>query len=725
LWHEFRCRAALLVSLALGLTAASLAAAAPTEPPEPNGDGEVTFTSDFANVDPETGELVARGDVVMLYQGYRLEAQLVRYNERTGLAVAEGGVTLTDPDGAKIMAPKMELNGPARAGIMEHALLIMAEGERLAASRAQRFADGDSRLDRAVFSPCPACQEDPTATPIWQIAAVEVIHDRDSRRLIYDNAFLEVFGVPVAWLPYFSHPDPTVDRASGFLIPQVRTRDELGAVFEIPYHWAISESQDATLTPIFTTKESPALAASYRHHLGYGRYSVSGAFTFDDQPSEALTGENDDGLRGFIFSDGRFVHGKDWQSTYQLRWASDDTFLRIYDFTNADTLISNYKLEGILGRTYIKGEMLGFKGLRLEDVDGLTAHALPLIDINYLSKPGVLGGSFEARLNAVSLLRTDGADTRRATLSTGWRAPFTSNWGHKVVLDAYLEGAVYDVRDADNFDDPAFAGDGGTELRGVARASATISWPFSSFAGGVEQIIEPVVQLVASPEDLNDSAIPNEDSRSFALGRSNLFSLDRTPGFDLVESGSRVTYGLRYKLFAGDFSLEAMAGQSLRSEELTDFFPEGAGATGNLSDVVGEIGLTYKELGSLVYQVQLDQDNLSARRHEVFAETGNEWFGLDVGYVRIERGLALDDRIDREEIRFNASVEAVENWTLFGGLIHEIQGNAEPIEWESGVLFNNDCCLELGVTVRKRFTRDRDVEPGTSVILRIRLRNLG
>lgn len=700
-------------------------AAAQFELPSPTDEREVTFSADNASLDPDTGDLVARGNVVMLHRGYRLEAGLVRYNDQSGLVVAEGGVTITAPDGTQIKAMRMRLDGPVRAGVIQQALLILSEGERIAAARAERFADGDSQLDRAVFSPCPACQEDPSATPIWQIKAIKVVHDRDARRLVYTNAFFELFGVPVAWIPFFSHPDPTVERASGLLIPQVRTRDELGIVFELPYHWAIAPDQDATVTPIITTEESPALAASYRHHVGYGRYQVAGAFTFDDQPSEALTGEDDDGLRGFIFSDGRFVHGPDWQSTYQLRWASDDTFLRIYDFSNADTLISNYKIEGLLGRTYIKGEMLGFKGLRIEDADGLTAHALPLIDIDYVSEPGFLGGTVEARLSALSLTRTDGADTRRASLSTGWRAPFTTAWGQRIVFDTLLRGDVYDVNDADRFDVPAFAGSSGTELRGVARAAATVSWPFASHAGGVEQIIEPVVQFVASPEDLNDADIPNEDSRSFALGPTNLFALDRTAGFDLVESGSRVTYGLRYKLFSGDFGLEAMAGQSLRSERLDRFFPEGTGAGGKTSDVVGEIGLTHDELGSLVYQVQLDEDDLSPRRHEIFAGVSGDRFGLDLGYVRIDRGLALDDRIDREEIRFDAELEAIENWRLFGGLIHELGSGSDPIEWESGVLFSNECCIELGVTVRKRFTRDRDVEPGTSVILRIRLRDLG
>jgi len=711
----------LLITL---LLAAAAPAAAQDAAPS-RSEREVTFSADQASVDPETGELVARGDVVMRHAGHTLEAARVRYNDETGMAIAEGGVTLSTANGSVLKASRMELNGPVRAGVIEHALFILEQGERVAAQRAQRFADGNSRLDRAVFSPCPACQEDASATPIWQLKAVEVRHDKEAQRLTYTDAFFEIYGIPVIWLPYFSHPDPTVERANGLLIPQLRTRDELGVVLELPYHWAISEQQDATFTPIITTKESPALAAAYRHHVGYGRYEVSGAFTVDDQPSQALTGEDNDGLRGHIFSRGRFMHGDDWQSTYQMRWASDDTFLRIYEFSDADTLISDYKLEGFLGRTSVRGELMGFKGLRIEDEPGLTGHALPWIDVDYVSQPGVLGGTLELGVDAVSLVRTSGADTRRATAEAAWHAPVRTPWGQRIAFDAFLRGDVFDVSEADAFDDPIFAGTSGTETRGIAGAAATITWPFASYARGIEQIIEPVVQLVASPEDVNDTDIPNEDSRAFELSSINLFALDRTAGFDLYESGSRVTYGLRYKLFAGDFGLRAMAGQSLRTERLDGFFPEGTGVTGKQSDVVGEIGLTHSELANLVYQFQLDEDDLSVRRHEVFTQISGGRFGLDLGYLKIDRGLTIDDRGDREEIHFAAELEAVENWTVFGGLIHRLGADSDPIEWESGVRLSNDCCIELGITVRKRFTRDRDVEPGTSVILSLSLRNLG
>lgn len=690
------------------------------------GDPTVAFSADQVTNDAGTGEVVARGNVVMMHHGFLLEANELRYDETSGRAIAIGNVRITDPQGAILRAERVELEDELRAGVIDNVHVILEDGARIAAARGERFPDGSSTLDRAVFSPCPVCQDDPDDVPIWQLRAVRVTHDRETRRLIYEDAFFDVFGVPIFWTPWFSHPDPTSERATGLLVPDVRTTKELGFVLELPVLWAISPSLDVTMTPIITTEAPPTLAAKLRRHIGKGRFEVEGAFTVDDQPNSALPGrDNQTGLRGFISATGRYLHDENWQSTFQGQFATDDTFMRIYDFSNADTLVSNYKLEGFFNRSYIRGEALGFQGLRIEDVDGLTAHALPWIDANFVSNPGVLGGTVSARLNSIQLIRTDGADTRRVSGSLQWEAPYITSMGQKIVFDAFVRGDFYDVRDAGNFDTDIFAVDGGTEVRGLARASATVSWPFISHTGGVTQVIEPVVQLMAIPEGSNNRNIPNEDSRTFELSASNLFSLNRAPGFDVWESGSRATWGLKYRLDARDIAVAAMAGQSFRVNDQSDFFPAGTGVSEKLSDLIGAVDLSWKDWFSISWQAQFDKDDLSSRRQEFVARFGVDRINFNVGYLDIDRGLPLSGRESREEIRFDANLRATDVWNIFGGLVYELQDEDDPVEWETGVLYKDSCCLEFGVSLRKRFTFDRDVEPGTAVIFRIRLRGLG
>lgn len=708
------------------LSSLSVTALAQTQQPieELKTDREVVFSADQGSIDPETRELVARGNVIVLHKNYRLEAEQLRYDDTTGVAVAEGGVRITNPDGSVFKASRVTLSGELLTGVIENARLILVDGSRVAANRGERFENGDSELRDAVFSPCPVCDDKPNKQPLWQIKAMKVVHDRSAQRLIYENAFFEILGVPVFWVPYLSHPDPTVERATGLLIPDIRTRQELGVVARLPVFINISDSKEATITPIIASKEAPVLAAEYRQHMGVGYFDVSGSVTHGDQPSEAITGISDNGLRGHLFANGRFVHGDKWQSSFRGQLTSDDTFLRLYDFTDVDTLTSSYRLEGFLDRTYISAELLGFRGLRLEDRSGVTGHALPWINADYVSDPGFLGGTVEARFNSVQLVRTEGSDVLRASSSLQWQAPVTTALGQRIVFDAFVRGDLYDVRKAELIDDPLFAGANGAHSRGVARGSATFSWPFISASDGVEQIIEPVIQLVASPDGGNPDGIPNEDSRTFELAAGNLFALDRTPGFDIWEGGSRAAYGVKYQLNSSLFTLDALVGQSIRTTRLDDVFPVGTGLEGKRSDFVGAFDVGLNGWVDFSYQFQLDKDDLAPKRHEVVSSFGPKTFRVNIGYLRINRDLTIAERTNREEIRFDATWQATRNVAIFGGLVHGLGPTDEPVEYESGILYSNDC-LELGLTVRKRFTEDRDIDPGTSVIFRVRLRNLG
>ncbi len=684
----------------------------------------VVFYADQSSVDPNSDEIIARGNVVLIHDGYRLETQLLRYNDITGIAEAEGGVKITNPDGTVLKATSVRLSGTLRAGVIENARLILRDGSRVAANRGERFDNGNSELREAVFSPCPVCDDKPQKKPLWQIKALKVVHRQDKKRLYYDNAFFEILGVPVFWLPYLSHPDPRVERASGLLVPEIRSRQELGIVVELPYHLALSPSMDATITPILTTKETPVLAANFRHHVGSGFYQLDGSINYGDQPSESVTGIPDSGFRGHVFSEGRFVHGKSWQSTYQAQMVSDDTYLRLYDFSDDDTLISSYNLEGFYDRTYLSAELIGFRGLRLEDMGGLTAQALPSIEMSYVTDPGFLGGTVEARFNSVQLVRFSGADTARATTSLQWQAPVTTSLGQRIVFDAFLRSDLYHMQDADITDDPVFAGVNGTKARAMARASATASWPFVKDMGAASQTIEPIIQIAAIPEGGNPRGIANEDSRAFELTSANLFSLNRAPGFDTWEGGSRATYGVRYRLDMSDIALAAMAGQSYRTTRLNDVFPEGTGIADKRSDLVGSVDLSVQDWLNFSYQFQLDKDSMDPRRHEFVSTFGTDVFRVNMGYLRIDRDLAFAGRTNREEIRFDATLNATENWRVYGGLVHGLGRDARPVEYETGLLYQNEC-LELGLRIRKRFTEDRDIERGTSIGLRIRLRHLG
>lgn len=712
-------------------------------------DDNVELSADSLTYDAETGSVIATGRVLLKRDGFTLEAGQVIYNERTGTAEASGAVEMTTPTGERIVAPRVVLSDSLRDAFVEDVRLLMKDGAQVAAADAVRDGEtGTTTLDLAVYSPCEVCADGSGKAPLWQIKAVRVVHNKEKKRLYYKNASLEVFGVPILWTPYFSHPDPTVDRASGLLPLDIQTTRNLGFVVGLPYYHVFNDSQDATITPILTTKEGLVLAGEYRHHLGFGQYKMDGSVTYTDSRDDNgnQTGEHE--FRGHFSSDGYFNHSKRWRSTYQVNWASDDTYLRRYEFSDADTLVSEYKLEGFYDRSYVSVRTVGFQGLRVEDISGLTGHALPLLDAEYIPDFAPFGGTISIKGNALALRRSDGLDTQRASLSASWERRYITPKGFVVDLEAYARTDAYNLGDIDRPDDPVFGGTfGGTgdgsEWRNLVRGTVSVTWPLVKFMeSGSSHTIEPIVEVTVSPRRGTPDNIVNEDSRAFELNDLNLFSADRASGYDLWEEGSRVTYGMQWRYDGQEWSTDVMLGQSWRITGTDTVFADGAGLEGDVSNIVGRTRVSYKDWLQFEHRYRVDEQSFAVRRNELMLAMRGNVVGMQAGYLKLDRDMNIVTREDREEIRASAYYNINSNWRLDGGFTHRLSGatvrtvdvgtgnplyvveNDGGVRYDVGVSYNNEC-IELGLRWRETFTRDRDVEPGTSIMFRLKLKNLG
>lgn len=704
-------------------------ATAPAEPMAllPLSTGRVGFSADSLDYDPQADRVIARGNVRLEREGYVLRAGRLVWDRAAGRVVAQAGVRLETPEGTVIAARSLDLQDTLRQGSIEDLTLVLEEGARARAADAVRGPDGRTRLTKASYSPCNVCAEaGQTDTPLWRIRAVRVIHDAEKQRLFYKNAVFEVVGVPIAFTPYFSHPAPGVERATGFLVPEFRQREDLGLVAELPFHWVLSPSQDLTFTGIATTREGAVGAVEYRRHVGFGEFDFGGSVTYDsDAEDEAGLPTGDGEVRGHVFSNGRFRVSPHWRFTHQLQFVSDDTFLRRFGFTNADTLVNDVNLEGFYGRSYVSVRSLAFQGLRIEDDPGLTPFAAPLIEAEWVSRPGLLGGTVSASGRILELRRTAGQDARRFSGQIGYFAPYTTPMGQIVEVEAQLRGDLYQVRDSESADVALFAGENGTGVRGIPRLGVTLRWPFAR-PGPVTQIVEPIVQAVAAPSNLTPAAIPIEDGRAVELTAVNLFDLDRVPGEDLVESGSRLTYGLRYRLTGASVSLDALFGQSLLFNGVQDPLLQAVGLDGDFSDFAARLRLGLGERLNLSYRAQLDDSSFLPLLTEVEGRYDGSRVGVSLGYLRVKRGLLIDARDDREEIRLASRIGITKNWAIGGDFIRDLTefNPLDTIEWGVGLFYNNEC-VEISVGFRENNTQDRDVEPGTSVNFEIRLISLG
>ncbi|RJF86916.1 LPS-assembly protein LptD [Oleomonas cavernae] len=365
-----------LVLGAVALGGPTLAVAEPLPGGVAPAEGPVQIIADEIIYNPNTKTVTATGHVE-ISQGERvLMAEKVTYFEDSRIVAATGKVSLLEPTGEVLFADYVELDDQLREGFVQTIRLLFADDSRAAAVRAIRRDGNVTTLDQAVYSPCLPCAEHPERAPLWQVKAVKVTHDQAAKTVEYEDATFEVFGVPIAYTPYFSHPDPSVKRLSGFLSPQIGGSGNLGFKFGLPYYWVIDDSSDLTLTPYITTQEGPYLVGDYRKLFETGdltaQFSAGYGTEYDDDGNAI-----GDDFRGHIFAHGRWDLDENWRWGFDAERASSDTYLKRFQFVSPNYLTSDLYTEGFFDRSYVSLTTYSFQGLRSIDDEDTTPWSCP------------------------------------------------------------------------------------------------------------------------------------------------------------------------------------------------------------------------------------------------------------------------------------------------------------------------------------------------------------
>lgn len=702
----------------------------------PTGQREVDFATDEIAYDG-TGDIVTlTGNVVLRSEDQSVRANSVTWNRATGEIVATGDIRFVDEDGNQLFTDRMELTEELRAGAMENLLLVFRTGGRLAAAQATRSEQGDIRVARASYSTCAVIdQEGCPKKPSWRITAERVTFDAQTRRVRFIGAYLELFGQRVLPLPRLAlSSDGGAD--SGFFVPAIGYTASNGFEISGSYYWRMAENRDVTLSAYAYTETAPMVSAQYRQLTGTGAFQATGYLTYGTRiPLGSNKRTEEDGIRGYVFVNGRFQPTPKWTLEGSLRLTSDRTFLRRYDISREDRLRSLVRAERIDFASYLSIAGWATQALLVDTPQGQVPLALPVIDYRRRIEDKLLGGMIELQGNTLAITRSEGQDTQRAFARAQWRWRRITGMGQEVTLTGLVRGDVYHSSDNALNPTPLYRGETGLQTRGVALAALDAKWPFiGPFLGG-SQILAPRVQLVASPP-LRNLAVPNEDARAIDLEDSNLFSLNRFPGYDRIEEGVRVTYGLDWFAELPRWRLKTTIGQSYRLDDKPTLFPDGTGLTDRFSDFVGRTEVRYRNFLKFTHRFRLDKDSFAVRRNEIDTALGTDRTYLELGYLRLNRNIdpGFEDLQDREEVRAAGRWEFIRLWSVFGSAVVNLTDREEdprfasdgfePLRTRLGIAYADDC-LEFGFTWRRDYVELADAERGNSFRLHFALRNLG
>src|SRR5262249_20812479 len=329
-------------------------------------------------------------------------AAAVSYNEKAQTVTASGNVSLTDENGNTVFADYAELTKDLKEAAIQSIRVLLSDKSRLAAASGKRTGGNINVFNYAVYSPCRLCAEDPTRAPLWQIKAVKVTYNEAEHKIVYNDAWFELFGVPVLYTPYFEHPDASVKRASGFLTPQFGISNKLGFHVQTPYFWVISPDKDLTIAPILSTNEYPVLYGTYNQRVDNGAFSITATGTGLDENEPSANLEQGD-FRGHIDAIGRFDIDENWRWGFDVARATDKTYERLFNFSNERTLTIRAFTEMFDGRNYASIQGYSFYGTRAEDNNDEAPIVAPLMDYNFVSEPVALSSYFTFDANTMVL----------------------------------------------------------------------------------------------------------------------------------------------------------------------------------------------------------------------------------------------------------------------------------------------------------------------------------
>jgi LPS-assembly protein len=785
----FSAATGLLLSIAFACALPSLASAQSftynPRPPRvvtarPASDNQMLVQANEVDYDYNNSRVSAVGNVQLFYNGTSVEADKVIYDQKTKRLHAEGNIRMTDVDGKITYANILDLSDDYRDGFVDSLRVDTADATRMAATRADRTSGNYTVFENGVYTACAPCKDDPSRPPLWQVKGMRIIHDQIDKMLYFENAQLEFFGVPLAYLPYFSTPDPTVKRKSGFLTPNISSNTGYGVGIEIPYYWAIAPNYDATFNPRITTQQGVLFQGEFRQRLMDGAYQIR-AYGIDQLDQGAFAGQaGDRQFRGGIETKGEFALNDKWAWGWEGIALSDfqllsDYRLSVYKDSFASFLAlpteapSQIYLTGVGNRSYFDARTIYY--LSLSGNQSQVPVVWPVVDYSNVINHSVLGGEVSYKTNFTNLTRenavfdpinpvaaatgaclVNSADTaqsitRQNCLLRGlpgtysrfsgevdWRRSFTDSAGEIWTPFASLRA---DAINADISNQPGvsnFLPVGSTQaLRVLPTVGLEYRYPFINVQPWGTTTVEPIAQVIIRPNEPLAGKLPNEDAQSLTFDTSNLFAVDKFSGYDRVEGGGRANAGVQATTqFDRGGSITAVFGQSYQLFGLNSFAVQDVTNTGvdsglqtPKSDYVASLSYSPNRTYTLALRARLDEATGNTQRLEAEARANFDRWSVSVLYGDYAPQPDIGFLTRREGILVSSSVKLATNWVATGAARWDLLAN-QINQYVVGAGYVDDCFV-LAVNYVTSFSYATPTSPpilGHAFMLQLGLRTL-
>jgi LPS-assembly protein len=771
--------------------------------------------------DKDKNTVSAVGDAQLYYQGRVLEADRVIYDRNAKRVYAEGHAKMTDERGDVTYGSKFDLTDNFADGFIDSVKTISVDKTRFTSPRVER-SNGDTLvLEKGTYTACEPCQDHPEKPPLWQVRAARIIHNQQTHIVYYEDAWMEVAGVPIAYIPYFSAPDPTVNRLSGFLMPHYVNNTYVGNGIGVPYFFNLAPNYDITVDPTYFTKQGLFGDVEWRHRLGNGAYNIRATGIFQQDPAAFLAapyGAGDRKFRGSLQTQGMFYINEKWKYGWDITALSDKFYYNDYKLLNTD--LSNYYFQDVVSSVYLRGQGdRGFFDLSGYRFEGLTQYdfqqqqpiAAPVLDYNKMvdlpaDRSNGIGGQLTFDVNVTNvtrsaalyqaigaqtldrayslynvcettagapaytpgkcLLRGIAGDYARATAQVSWQRKFIDPLGEvwTPFIFARIDGEATQLNDGQTFtfvngtitdsisnsSQPAFfqGRDSEADLSAMPGVGLEYRYPFASTSAFGRQVIEPIAQVIIRPNEYIPSVQPNEDAQSLIFDDTNLFEWNKYSGYDRVEGGGRLNYGLQYTAdfnngghanFVGGESIQLYGNNSYAIADAANTGLE-SGLDQRYSNFVARetIDPLPSNILSFTSKQQFDDTTFGLTRFDAIANFNFRGLTTSLDYARYDAQPELGWIYNREGVIASAKYTFLDHWNVNGSIILDMSRHLYDLPGEHTPKFDatnyavgfgySDECTTVNVTYASSYSQPVALTPVTrdqTVLVQVVLRTLG
>jgi len=573
------------------------------------------------------------------------------------------------------------------------------------------LANNVNTFSKGVFTYCK--NRDGDKCPPWTLQSQKIKHDLAKKTIYYDNVVLKVYDFPIFYSPKFSHPDPSVKRRSGLLVPALSNSTTLGSGLVTPYFFNIADDKDFTLRPKFYLKENPLLLGEYRQAFINSFLIVDAGYT---QGYKKKNNKKTDGGRAHFFANFNMDLDDDQEkkSNFEINIekVSNDTYFKVYDIDNSLVKKDKTVLENKIDFIYQNRDFyFGVTPSAYEDTNKLGnlrhEYLLPLsVEKNLMTseKYGFLDLGSDIRLRNY--------DTNKQTNlfinNFNWKS---NKWLSSLGVESYFEGLIKNVNyRAKNTSDYKNNVDN-TEAHGALGYFARLALFKEDLVNKNFYSFTPKFLLRYSPGHMRSV----DDGK---LSYATLFNLKKVKQIDVLEPGLSTSVGFEYKKnelkkngMAGNEKVSFSVGQVISAKENMDI-PSSTSLDQHFSDVVGETKYTVSEKINLNYNFAIDQGYKYFNYNEVGADLTLNKAKFNLSYLEEKNHIGSNEYVQTGvDLKLNNSSEL-----SFNTRRNLLTSSAEFYNLSYNYI--NDC-LKAGIAYRREFYTDRDVEPANTLMFKI------